>query len=181
MIGKADRQKIIEAYQGRNSEVTVVAKSFGVSRQYVSRIWIEAGFPLGDRPRRTQEELDRYREGRNKRQRQRENISQLDPPNLLLQRVGYRAKRRGISFDLSPEDIVIPTHCPVLGIPLNLSPSLRERDSSPSLDRIDNSRGYIRGNIVVVSYRVNRLKSDAFVWELEKIAKFYRELKMKMS
>ena len=49
------------------------------------------------------------------------------------------------------------------------------RDSA-SIDRIHNHLGYIPGNVHWVSYRANRIKADATVEELQKIADYYRRL-----
>ena len=38
---------------------------------------------------------------------------------------------------------------------------------------IENSKGYIRGNVIVISDRANRLKGDATLLELQRIADFY--------
>lgn len=73
-----------------------------------------------------------------------------------------RAKRKGIVFDLLPEDIVVPERCPVFGFlmaPKALTD--RNRDYSPSVDRMDCRLGYVRGNIQVISYLANRMKSNA--------------------
>lgn len=86
-----------------------------------------------------------------------------------------RARRRGLVFELTLEDLAIPALCPVLGIPLVLSVG-RPGDYSPSLDRIDPLQGYTRDNTMVVSYRANRLKSDAQLYELQRIALFYSKL-----
>lgn len=68
--------------------------------------------------------------------------------------------------------MVIPERCPVLGIPLRLG-EMSDRASSPSLDRIDPRRGYVRGNVLVVSYRANQIKSDATPDELRRVAAFF--------
>ena len=57
-------------------------------------------------------------------------------------------------------DIVIPAVCPILGIPLVMRSGGKPRADAPTLDRIDNSQGYIPGNVRVISARANRLKSD---------------------
>lgn len=98
---------------------------------------------------------------------------------LLLSRVKTSAKKQGLPFDLTLDDIIVPTHCPVLGIPLVFGKATTDaswRDNSPSLDRIIPARGYVKGNVVVVSYRVNRIKNDSTVTELQTIADFYTEL-----
>jgi len=88
----------------------------------------------------------------------------------MLQRARYRAKQSGLDYDLAPEDVTIPEVCPVLGIQLSHhGPS----DNYPSLDRIDNTKGYVKGNVVVVSYLANRLKSNATIDQLRKVASFY--------
>lgn len=84
-----------------------------------------------------------------------------------------RAKKYGMEFDLSKDDVVIPANCPVLGIPLFVSDKLS--NNSPSLDRIDNSKGYVKGNVCVISWRANNLKSDATLEELEKICTYLKQ------
>lgn len=85
-----------------------------------------------------------------------------------------RAKQRGLPFNLKPSDIVVPKKCPVLGIPLRISKGALT-DHSPSLDKIVPRKGYVRGNVIVVSMRVNRIKSDATIKELRLMADFYEQ------
>ena len=84
-----------------------------------------------------------------------------------------RAKRKGIVFSLSLQDIVVPEICPVLGIKL-VRGKHGMQGNSPSLDRIKLTSGYVRGNVAVISFRANRLKSDAKIWEVKKILKYMR-------
>ncbi len=79
-----------------------------------------------------------------------------------------RARSRGIGFSLRIEDITVPSVCPVLGIPLYTNRG-KAGPNSPSLDRIDNTKGYVPGNVRVISYRANVLKGDASVEEVRKI------------
>jgi hypothetical protein len=83
-----------------------------------------------------------------------------------------KKKKREFSIELSdlPE---VPEKCPVFGTPLRLDGSI---DELPSLDRFDNSRGYVPGNVIFVSRRANRLKGDATPDELQKLAHFYMAL-----
>lgn len=71
-------------------------------------------------------------------------------------------------FSIEPQDIHIPETCPVLGIPLFRGDG-KPCDNSPSLDRKNSSKGYVRGNIQVISFRANLLKSNATVDELKRI------------
>lgn len=112
----------------------------------------------------------------NKRSREyMKNYRKLNPEKYLLSAAKERSKKYKRYFDLTEEDIVIPKECPILGIPLMKNEG-NLQDSSPSIDRIDNTLGYTRDNIVVVSMKANRLKSDATVEELMKVAEFYNRL-----
>ncbi len=83
-----------------------------------------------------------------------------------------RARKRGIPFALDLEDVVIPDVCPALGIPLVVNGEGAPGDDSPSLDRIIPSKGYVKGNVQVISQKANRIKSDATPAEVLKVAKF---------
>ena len=88
---------------------------------------------------------------------------------VMYDRAKSRAKKFGIVFDLDPEDIVIPELCPVLGIPLFKGDRVIS-DNTPSLDKIIPSLGYTKGNVVVISYKANRIKSDANYKDIQKVA-----------
>ena len=74
----------------------------------------------------------------------------------------------GYEFNLSVDDIQIPEICPVLGIPVFVVDGVMG-DNSPSLDRLDPSKGYVKGNVNVISWRANNLKKDASTDELKLI------------
>lgn len=87
----------------------------------------------------------------------------------LYQSAKARAKQRGEEFSIELGDIIVPEVCPILGIPLKYNRGVKQ-DNSYSLDRIDSSKGYIKGNIWVISLRANRIKNDSTVEELRLIA-----------
>jgi hypothetical protein len=91
----------------------------------------------------------------------------------MLVAARHRAKRAGVPFDLTVDDITIPARCPILGLRLSKSQTGRVQPTSPSLDRIVPERGYVRGNVVVVSSRANTLKRDATPAELRALAVYY--------
>jgi hypothetical protein len=62
------------------------------------------------------------------------------------------AKRHGVAFDLTPADTVVPARCPVLGIVLRVGVG-KFTANSPTLQRLDPSRGFVRGNVRIVSKR----------------------------
>ena len=83
-----------------------------------------------------------------------------------------RATKAGVPFDLSPEDITIPHLCPVLGTPIIVG-SGKPTDNSPSLDRVVPLLGYVKGNVLVISNRANRIKNNATIAELRQVADFF--------
>ena len=85
-----------------------------------------------------------------------------------------RARDRGWEFNITVDNIHWPTHCPVLGIKLNYTRGKQKKatDASPSLDRWDTTKGYTVENVRVISYRANRLKSNATPQELMAVAKY---------
>lgn len=101
-----------------------------------------------------------------------------DPRVRMLSHARRRTRELGLpACDLRREDIVLPAACPVLGIPLKDYRGSRAAGmDSFSLDRIDPSRGYVRGNVIVVSLRANMIKSCATVDELAKVLKFYSQV-----
>lgn len=92
-----------------------------------------------------------------------------NPERHLLNTSRQRARKRGVEHTITLADIVIPTHCPVLGVPLEMYGGV----NSPSLDRINSDYGYVPGNVMVISWRANQLKSDATPEEIKKLADFY--------
>lgn len=104
----------------------------------------------------------------------------------LLERIRSKCKKLSIPFNLVVSDIVIPEVCPVLGRPLKFGVSRTQSyerrgmapptDDSPSVDRIDSTKGYTKDNIIVVSWRANRIKGNATPEELVMLADFYTNL-----
>ena len=91
-------------------------------------------------------------------------------PQYMWQAARVRARKRGVRFTIKPSDVVIPSHCPVLGIALDRS----NRDHTPTLDEVVQGRGYVPRNVCVISGRANRIKSDARPDELAAIAAYSR-------
>ena len=89
-----------------------------------------------------------------------------------------RAKLKGFDFNLELEDIPqIPKFCPILGIPIVINEGNHQpTDNSPSVDRIDSKKGYIKGNIRIISNRANRIKADATIEELRKVLEDYERI-----
>ena len=106
---------------------------------------------------------------------QRIAYSKNNPERTMLNAARRAAKLKDVPFNLTLADILIPERCPVLGVVLKRGDGDRT-GSSPSLDRIIPPKGYVKGNVMVISWRANRIKADASVAELDMIASFYRRL-----
>lgn len=76
--------------------------------------------------------------------------------------------RKGLEFNIEISDIVIPNICPILRIKLGRF----DRKTAPSLDRIDNTRGYIKGNVRVISNRANVMKGDMSLEDIERLSAY---------
>lgn len=105
---------------------------------------------------------------------------QRHPMAGILASAKHRAAAAGMEFSITLADVPVPERCPVLGIALKsqMGTGWRkgQKDASPSIDRIDNGRGYTPDNVIVVSLRANRIKSDSTPEELTAVADFYRRL-----
>jgi hypothetical protein len=151
-----------------------IASKYGVSRQRIKqilsqyipewkdnygakivrdnkRVWYDKKHPIRDDP-------ELYRVQRHKFARKKANAIKV-----------------GFSWTVSFDELQWPTHCPILGIELNYYAENRE-EGSPSFDRINSSLGYDSGNVMIVSWRANRIKNDGTIEEHEKIASFLKSL-----
>jgi hypothetical protein len=99
----------------------------------------------------------------------------------------YSYKRRnaltkGLEFSVPFSELEFPAVCPVLGIQLDYRKKHSggpRTNSSPSFDRLDPTKGYVSGNVIIVSWRANRIRNDGTADEHLRIAKFYRKLEGK--
>jgi len=91
-----------------------------------------------------------------------------NPEKRLFNAAKNRAIRKGIDFNIELKDIVIPNKCPYLNVEFIYG----DYDKSLSLDRIDSTKGYIKGNIQVISVKANRMKNTATKEELIIFAKY---------
>ncbi len=83
----------------------------------------------------------------------------------------YKANRDyGFNFNLEISDIVIPEYCPLLSIKLSTDPADKDKDNYYTPDRIDSSKGYVKGNLQIISLKANRMKHCATQEQLLKFA-----------
>jgi len=95
------------------------------------------------------------------------------PQFHLLNNAKRRSEKYNLEFDLTIDDINIPEFCPVLGIKIGVG--IKQWDGSPTIDRIDNTKGYTKDNIKIISWKANNLKSFGTIEDFEKILKYMKE------
>jgi hypothetical protein len=95
----------------------------------------------------------------------------------LLYAATKRSNRDGNDCTITIEDIKVPKHCPVLGLELRQAIGAGRlgflgNPNAPSLDRVDNTRGYVKDNICVISRKANVLKNQGDIKEFLAISAF---------
>ena len=106
-----------------------------------------------------------YVRHRNEMDKNRRHANEHSIKLAILRAAKSRAKAKNIEFDLDVSDITLPEMCPLLNI--KLASNNKISDNSYSLDRIDSSKGYIKGNVWIISNRANAIKNNASLEELE--------------
>lgn len=105
--------------------------------------------------------------------RHKEEHKHRDTRELLVERARSRAKRENIPFNLTKEDIILPKKCPVFGFDLKRNVGCKSgKYNSYSIDKIIPEKGYIKGNIQIISHKANCMKHNASLDDLIKFAKW---------
>ena len=115
-----------------------------------------------------------------------------DPVRWKLQKLAKdsrcRAKKAGIDHDLDLNYLleILPKCCPYLGTKFYWEVSTgfgrqNPHPRSPSIDRIDSSKGYVKDNVAIVSHRANAIKNNATEQELFRIGRALSLLKAEMA
>ena len=130
------------------------------TREY-ARAWYakKVGRPVRTyRTTLSSEDVDERRARRRAEARVRAREAHLEDPRVRMHKAAMtRAKKLGLPFRISVEDIVIPDECPILKVPLVVDFKWRR---SPALDRIIPELGYVPGNVWVISHWANMLKQN---------------------
>ena len=89
---------------------------------------------------------------------------------MLVNASKQRAKNKNRENTITIEDVksIYPKDgcCPIFGIKLEFN-NAGFRETSPSIDRIDSSKGYTPDNIQIISWKANRIKGYASKQDLE--------------
>jgi hypothetical protein len=108
-----------------------------------------------------------------------------NPIPQMLYNAKTRAKQKNLPFDIDADYLksIFPKDnmCPALNIPFQmgyLNEDKKNRDQSPSLDRIIPEKGYVKGNLVFVCDIVNKIKSNSTTEIIEKVLIFYKKIEL---
>lgn len=158
------REYNAEAYRKRRLDPEFVKKDRKKSKEYAQR---------------KRAECPKFRDISNQRTIKSQKKRRAENPqrywiNRALKGAKVRAKKKSIPFSLSLKDIKTPDICPIFGFTLNYN-NVSPRPNSPSLDRIDSSKGYTKDNVWTISWRANNIKKDATIEELEMLVRALRE------
>lgn len=96
-----------------------------------------------------------------------------NPFKFSAQKARRRAKTEGWECDIDAEYLksIWTGICPITGAELQIG---QAKDTVPdthlaSLDRLDSTRGYVKGNVQYIAFRANNIKTDASFEEFEQI------------
>lgn len=160
----------IRQYGSVGMTMAEISRKYGISRQRMKQVidkfipdWGTTCGLIVNRKLKAEEYYKKWSERSN---------SEL----YLQQRDKFRAKkanaiRIGYTWNIDFSDIIWHECCPILGIKLDYyAHSVQE--NSPSFDQIDAGRGYIKGNVHVISWRANRIKNNGTSQEHRQIADY---------
>lgn len=98
--------------------------------------------------------------------------------NYMVYRAIKRATDKGIEFDrgfLEELAATKPTNCDCCGVQFNYGVQAKGRQghpATPSLDRVDPTIGYVRGNTAIICLRCNVLKKNGSLLEFRNILSY---------
>lgn len=157
---------IAELEKGKN--YSQIAEVFGVSRERIRQICKNRKLSKLPRP----EKEKTLRQIRKKAFTLKEEWYPLASIKFTRKRQNVKKENKW-EWDLNFEDLYWPSHCPILGLELAYESSFdTKQENSVSFDRIDSTKGYIKGNVHIISWRANRIKNDGTAEEHYKIANY---------
>lgn len=116
------------------------------------------------------------------RDRYRMNTIRKNPIAFMFSAAKKRTLDTGLPFDLEKEDVHVTENCPCCDIKMTIEQGAKEKrktregkfyirdQTKMSIDRVDNTKGYVKGNVAIICWRCNQLKADATAQELRRIA-----------
>lgn len=153
-----------------------IGQKYGVSRERIRQV-VRKHIPNWDEAhgrttkRRVQDEQYRLKWGN----KPETSVELYNAQRSKFRAKKYNAQRTGWEWSISFGDLDWPTHCPILGMELDYFAEGRQ-ENSPSFDQIDAGKGYVKGNVHIISWRANRIKNNGTAEEHRKIADYLEKL-----
>ena len=106
-------------------------------------------------------------------------VGTQQPMHRQLMKCKERAQKKNLQYDLDykyllslyPKGML----CPILGIKMEFGDNNGGRNTAPSVDRIDCNKGYVKGNVQIISKLANSMKQNANAEQLKKFAKWVND------
>ena len=153
---------------------------YGVSRERIRQVSHKYGFNHLIKNKKYTKKQKQLEEKQVKSHSKWGNKADVDPVLYSAYREKFRmkahgAKQKGLEFTIKFGELVFPEYCPVLGIKIDYFATKRS-ENSLSWDRIDPTKGYVSGNVCLMSWRANRIKNDGTKEEHQLIVDFLNKM-----
>lgn len=102
-----------------------------------------------------------------------------ETPREHQQRIFNATKHRKDRSALQVTDLTWPTHCPALGLELDYTGM--DINTGWSIDKLVPSRGYVPGNVVIISRLANCIKCHATPAQIHQVATWLQGLRLEDS
>jgi hypothetical protein len=165
---------VIKQLGSMGTSQTALAKRYGVTRQRMKQV-IDKHIP---------DWHENYGHAVNRKIEAEEHFSKWGQKSCTdlykIQRHKFRAKKANavaIGYEWTVEfgELEWPEKCPILGMEIDYFAETRQ-ENSPSFDQIDPGKGYVSGNVQILSWRANRIKNNGTAEEHRLIADYLDKL-----
>jgi len=97
----------------------------------------------------------------------------------MIKNAKQRCKKSGRIIDIDANYLLQLTkgqdNCPILGIEMVYGGTGSIQDNSASIDRFDTTKGYIKGNVWIISDKANRMKSNGRIDDIKKVYNYMKD------
>lgn len=153
----------------KNVSMKDIQKKYNFSKQRLYQIITQYNLPT------------KYKTRRNKFKEQYGNNSTMYKlKHALEERKSYYILKTGSKEiqDASIDDLLLegclPIICPVFNVKLDYTSLGTRKDNTVSIDKVDNSKGYIKGNVALISWKANKIKNEGTIKEHEQIIQYMK-------
>lgn len=129
--------------------------------------------------KKNEQQKKRYRANPEKHAARERQYKNKKPWRYLLYNARRRAVAKNLPINITEEYVkelfdACNGICPILGIKMETHTG-KVQDNSYTLDRVIPEKGYVKGNVAIISHRANSIKRDANLKELIQLVKWMKE------